>query len=87
MTSHESGETPGDPRLVPVVKSLFAGRIPEETVFPFPAIDPSEAETVAAFLDSFRAYTRDHVIPRALKGSARFRRRSYGVSPSSGPSA
>jgi acyl-CoA dehydrogenase family protein 9 len=56
-----SGDAPEDPRLVPVVKSLFAGRIPEETVFPFPAIDPSEAETVAAFLDSFRAYARDHV--------------------------
>jgi acyl-CoA dehydrogenase family protein 9 len=61
MTARPPGETPGDSRLVPVVKSLFAGRIPEDTVFPFPAIDPAEAETVAAFLDSFRAFARDHV--------------------------
>ncbi|HEY1250158.1 MAG TPA: acyl-CoA dehydrogenase family protein [Thermoanaerobaculia bacterium] len=61
MTPSDSTGSAADSRLVPVVKSLFAGRIPEDTVFPFPAIDPSEAETVAAFLDSFRAFARDHV--------------------------
>ena len=29
-------------RLIPVVKSVFAGRIPEDTVFPFPEIAESE---------------------------------------------
>ncbi len=47
--------------LVPVVKSLFGGSIPEDTVFPFPEVDPSEKETVAAFLDSFRGFARDHI--------------------------
>jgi acyl-CoA dehydrogenase family member 9 len=61
MTPNASPDSPGDSRLVPVVKSLFAGRIPEDTVFPYPSIDPSEAETVAAFLDSFRAFARDRV--------------------------
>ena len=60
MTENASPDTE-DPRLVPVVKSLFAGRIPEDTVFPYPAIDPSQAETVSAFLDSFRNFARDHV--------------------------
>jgi acyl-CoA dehydrogenase family protein 9 len=58
--SPQAVDDPGDPRLVPVVKSLFTGQIPEDTVFPYPEIDPSEAETVAAFLDSFRSFTRDH---------------------------
>ena len=31
MTSPPPAESPGDPRLVPVVKSLFAGRVPEAT--------------------------------------------------------
>jgi len=59
MSPH-AADDPDDPRLVPVVKSLFTGQIPEDTVFPYPEIDPSEAETVAAFLDSFRSFTRDH---------------------------
>ena len=52
---------PAESRLVPVVKSLFAGEIPEDTVFPYPEIDASEKETVSAFLDSFRSFARDHV--------------------------
>ncbi len=51
----------GESRLVPVVKSLFAGAIPEDTVFPFPEIEAAERETVSAFLDSFRSFARDHV--------------------------
>ncbi|HTR02788.1 MAG TPA: acyl-CoA dehydrogenase family protein [Thermoanaerobaculia bacterium] len=43
------------------MKSLFAGEIPEDTVFPYPEIDASEKETVSAFLDSFRSFARDHV--------------------------
>jgi len=52
---------PAESRLVPVVKSLFAGEIPEDTVFPYPEIDASEKETVSAFLDSFRSFARDRV--------------------------
>jgi acyl-CoA dehydrogenase family protein 9 len=58
-------------RLEPVVKSLFAGQIPEETVFPYPEIDPSERETVTAFLDSFRSYAKDHVDSRRIEKERR----------------
>jgi acyl-CoA dehydrogenase family member 9 len=52
---------PVETRLVPVVKSLFAGEIPEDTVFPYPEIEASESETVSAFLDSFRAFAKDRI--------------------------
>jgi len=74
MTDRPSFGAPADARLIPVVKSLFAGEIPEDTVFPFPEIEESERETVSAFLDSFRAFARDHV------DSARIER-EHGVSP------
>jgi acyl-CoA dehydrogenase family protein 9 len=50
-----------DPRLVPVVKSLFAGQIPEDAVFPYPEIPPAERETVAVFLESLRGFAKGHV--------------------------
>ena len=62
MTDDRSAvAAPVETRLAPVVKSLFAGEIPEDTVFPYPEIDVSERETVSAFLDSFRAFAKDHV--------------------------
>ncbi len=56
-----------DPRLVPVVKSLFWGQIPEDTVFPYPEIDPAQKETVTAFLDSLRGFARDHIDPARIE--------------------
>jgi acyl-CoA dehydrogenase family protein 9 len=50
-----------DPLRTPVVKSLFFGRIPEDTVFPYPEIDPAQKEVTAAFLESLRGFARDHV--------------------------
>ena len=35
-----------DSRLVPVVKSLFAGHVPEDTVFPYPEVSVEEREGV-----------------------------------------
>jgi acyl-CoA dehydrogenase family protein 9 len=61
MTDRLTAEISTDTRLVPVVKSLFAGEIPESTVFPFPEIEASERETVSAFLDSFRGFAKEHV--------------------------
>ena len=43
MTDRPTHGAPADARLVPVVKSLFAGEIPEDTVFPFPEIDAVRA--------------------------------------------
>jgi acyl-CoA dehydrogenase family protein 9 len=71
----------GDSRLVPVVKSLFAGHVPEDTVFPYPEISTEERETVSTFLESFRSFAkakidaasidRDHKVPpEVVKGLA-----------------
>ena len=61
MSERSTAAVSVDTRLVPVVKSLFAGVIPEDTVFPYPEVDAAERETVSAFLDSFRSFARDHV--------------------------
>ena len=61
MSERPTATAPVEARLVPVVKSLFAGAIPEDTVFPYPEVEASERETVSAFLDSFRAFARDRV--------------------------
>ncbi len=55
------------PRLMPVVKSLFFGLIPEDTIFPYPEVDPAQREVVSAFLDSFRAFAKDHVDSRQFE--------------------
>ena len=64
MSRARSAPSAGGP--VPVIKSLLAGSVPEETVFPYPEIDDSERETISAFLDSFRAFARDHVDPQRI---------------------
>ncbi|HEY1433952.1 MAG TPA: acyl-CoA dehydrogenase family protein, partial [Thermoanaerobaculia bacterium] len=61
MTDRPTSEAPTDTRLVPVVKCLFAGEIPESTVFPFPEIETAERETVSVFLESFRAFAKEHI--------------------------
>jgi acyl-CoA dehydrogenase family protein 9 len=67
MNERSSATASVETNLLPVVKSLFAGLIPEDTVFPYPEIDASERETVSAFLDSFRAYARDRVDSAAIE--------------------
>ena len=55
-----------DSRLVPVVKSLFAGHVPEDTVFPYPEISAEERETVSTFLESFRSFAKDKIDAAAI---------------------
>lgn len=43
------------------MRTLIAGAVPEDVVFPFPQVSAEERETVSAFLESFRAYARDHI--------------------------
>jgi acyl-CoA dehydrogenase family protein 9 len=50
-----------DSRLSPVVKSLFAGHVPEDTVFPYPEVSAEEREVVSTFLESFRSFARDKI--------------------------
>jgi acyl-CoA dehydrogenase family member 9 len=71
MSERPVAASPGEARLVPVVKSLFGGVIPEETVFPYPEIDASERETVAAFLDSFRGFARDRIDSASIERERR----------------
>ena len=66
MSSPAPAETITDPRLQPVVKSLFAGIVPEDTVFPYPEVSAEERETVSTFLDSFRSFAKDKIDPVAI---------------------
>jgi acyl-CoA dehydrogenase family member 9 len=65
MTERHTGSVAAamavDPRLVPVIKSLFGGLIPEDAVFPYPEIAAGERETVSVFLESLRGFAKDHV--------------------------
>ncbi|MCA1609461.1 MAG: acyl-CoA dehydrogenase family protein [Acidobacteria bacterium] len=54
---------PVDPLLTSPVKTLLSGDVPEDLVFPYPAIPADEKETVSAFLGSFRDFAKDHVDP------------------------
>jgi acyl-CoA dehydrogenase family protein 9 len=73
MSEAEKNAAPEE-RLSPVVRSLLAGEIPEETVFPYPEVDASERETVSAFLDSFRGFAKDHIDPQQIE-------REHRISP------
>ncbi len=61
-----AGETKPDARREPVVKSLFAGHVPEDTVFPYPEVSSEEREIVSTFLESFRSFAKDHIDPVAI---------------------
>jgi acyl-CoA dehydrogenase family protein 9 len=52
--------------LIPVIKSLFAGHVPEDTVFPYPEISAEERETVSTFLESFRSFAKDKIDAAAI---------------------
>jgi acyl-CoA dehydrogenase family protein 9 len=58
--------TTGGPELFSPVKSLFAGHVPEDIVFPYPEISPDEREVVSAFVGSFRDFAKDHVDPAKI---------------------
>ena len=53
------------------IRSLFTGRVPEDLLFPFPAVSAEETETLSAFLDSFRAFAREHIDSRRIEKEGR----------------
>ncbi|HEX4439257.1 MAG TPA: acyl-CoA dehydrogenase family protein [Thermoanaerobaculia bacterium] len=59
------------PEPEPVVKWLLAGQIPEDTLFPYPEVSAEERETVAAFLETLRAFAKERIDP------ARFERERH----------
>jgi len=60
-----------DVALTSPVRALCGGRLLEELLFPFPEIDPGERETVATFLDSFRAFARARIDSRRIDAEGR----------------
>jgi acyl-CoA dehydrogenase family protein 9 len=56
------------------IRSLFTGRVPEDLLFPYPEVSAEERETVSAFLDSFRAFAKEHIDSRKVE-------RDHGFSP------
>jgi len=43
------------------IKGLFLGEIRESMVFPFPTVSAEEKESLAAILDAFRSFAKDHI--------------------------
>ena len=53
-------------------KGLFLGEIREDLLFPFPELSADERESLAAILDTFRAFAKDHVDSRRQDHEGRF---------------
>ena len=47
-------------------KGLFLGEIREDLVFPFPTLADEERESLRMILDSFRAFSGDHIDSKRL---------------------
>ena len=54
------------------IKGLFLGEIREHLVFPFPTLSPEEQESLAAILDAFRSFAKDHIDAKQHDHDARF---------------
>jgi acyl-CoA dehydrogenase family member 9 len=52
---------------MPFLKSLFAGHIDEDMLFPYPEISAGERETVSAFVDSFRQFAAEKIDPARIE--------------------
>ncbi len=62
-----------NPDLYPsFTKGVFLGEIREDLVFPFPALEPDERESLNMILDSFRAWAADNVDTRQLDHDGKF---------------
>ena len=49
------------------LKSLYAGHVDEEILFPYPEVSPEERETVTTFIDSFRQFAAAHIDPARIE--------------------
>ena len=62
-----------NPDLYPsFTKGVFVGEIPEDLVFPFPAMPDDERESLAAILDSLRSWAADNVNSSQLDHDGKF---------------
>ena len=55
------------PRTGAFLKSLYAGHIDEDMLFPYPEISAEERETVSTFLDSFRQFAAEKIDPARIE--------------------
>jgi acyl-CoA dehydrogenase family protein 9 len=53
-------------------KGVFLGEIREDLVFPFPELSTEEKESLAAILDSFRAFAADNIDSSKMDHDAKF---------------
>jgi len=56
----------GDETTRSFLKSLFAGEVLQDLVFPYPVLPPQEQEDLRVILNSFREFARDHIDPVAI---------------------
>ena len=62
-----------NPDLYPsFTKGVFLGEIREDLVFPFPALEPDEKESLKLILDSFHEWAADNVDSKQLDHDAKF---------------
>ena len=55
------------PRAGAFLKSLYAGHIDEEMLFPYPEIAAEERETVSTFIDAFRQFAAAKIDPARIE--------------------
>lgn len=55
-----------DDKTQSFLKSLFAGDVRQDIVFPYPFMKPQEQDDLRIILDSFREFARDHIDSAAI---------------------
>lgn len=55
-----------DDKTQSFLKSLFAGEVRQEIVFPYPFMPPHEQDDLRIIIDSFREFARDHIDSAAI---------------------
>ena len=78
MTMTTAAPTPDAPHLAnpdlypSFTKGVFLGEIREDLVFPFPALEADEKESLAAIIDSFRGWAAEHVDSKQFDHDGKF---------------
>ncbi|MGH7601959.1 MAG: acyl-CoA dehydrogenase family protein, partial [bacterium] len=55
-----------DEKSLSFLKSLFAGDVAQELVFPYPKMKPEEQESLQVIVDSFNEFARDKIKPEEI---------------------
>jgi acyl-CoA dehydrogenase family protein 9 len=57
---------PNDEKSLSFLKSLFAGDVAQEMIFPYPKMQPEEQESLQIIVDSFNEFARDKINPEEI---------------------